>query len=381
MLASAIILAACTEISDIDWFRAAATNSLHHAERQMFDGTVVYVPQGTCKYEAFWLRDYEMMLEAGIIPTERVVPCAEIFLNAISARGEGVDCVKFNGTPIYKPGYGTMGENCVLDGCAYSVLVAYYSWKQTGDGRFITPERLDLYAKVLSAIPHDSDGLSWIDPAKEWDRCPWGFTDTVKKTGACLFSSLLEIAARRCYAEMLGAAANSASAEEKAVAERLTAAVNRVFWDDERGLYRAATVRCREHDIWGSAYAVWLGVADKTRALRVANVFKDEYGDLVSDGQVRHLSKGVYWEKVSPGCARDFYQNGGYWGTAAGWYAWTLSLIDRDMALLMLGGLRRFCEKNGAPEWRFGDRLECLEYLSTLVLPYQGLGRILESCN
>ena len=364
-------------VSDLDWFWENATNSLRHAERKMADGTVVYVPQGTCKYEAFWLRDYEMMLEAGIVPSERIVPCAKIFLNAVSPRGEGVDCVKFDGTPVYKPGYGSMGENAVLDGCAYTVLVAAHSWRQTKDAWFLAPERLALYAKVLSAIPHDAAGLSWIDPAKDWDRCPWGFTDTVRKTGACLFSSLLEVSARREFAAMLAAAGSAdRAAEERAAAGRIAAAINRTFWDESVGLYRAATVRCREHDVFGSAYAVWLGVAEGERARRIATVFRDRYADFVLDGQVRHLSKGDYWELCSAGVGRDFYQNGGYWGTASGWFAWTLSLVDRDLALRTLSDLRRSCERNGSPEWVSARQVECPEYLSTLALPYQAIRRL-----
>ena len=364
-------------VSDLDWFRENATNSLRHAERKMANGAVVYVPQGTCKYEAFWLRDYEMMLEAGIVPPERIVPCAKIFLNAVSPRGEGVDCVKFDGTPVYKPGYGSMGENAVLDGCAYTVLVAAHSWRQTKDAWFLAPERLALYAKVLSAIPHDAAGLSWIDPAKDWDRCPWGFTDTVRKTGACLFSSLLEVSARREFAAMLAAAGSAGrAAEERAAAGRIAAAINRTFWDESAGLYRAATVRCREHDVFGSAYAVWLGVAEGERARRIATVFRDRYADFVLDGQVRHLSKGDYWELCSAGVGRDFYQNGGYWGTASGWFAWTLSLVDRDLALRTLSDLRRSCERNGSPEWISARQVECPEYLSTLALPYQALRRL-----
>ena len=365
------------DVSDADWFRTAAAAALAHAERTMSDGTVVYAPQGQSKYDAFWLRDYEMMLEAGIVPSERIVPCAKVFLNAVSPQGEGVDCVRFDGTPVYSPGYGTMGEKAVLDGCAYTVLVACHSWRQTGDAWFLDGERLALYARVLAAIPHDANGLSWIDPAKDWERCPWGFTDTVKKTGACLFSSLLEVAARRGFAELLKAAGKAdRAAAEAAAAEAIAAAVNAEFWDESAGLYRAASVRCREHDVFGTAYAVWLGVAAGARADRIAAVFRDRYGDFVANGQVRHLPKGVYWEACAESAARDAYQNGGYWGMATGWFAWALARVDPALAGETLDDLRQACERNGSPEWTFGDRVECPEYLATLALPYQCLRRL-----
>jgi len=361
--------------TDLAWFREAGVVALRHAERTMADGTKVYVPQGGCKYEAFWLRDYEMMLEADLVPVARIRPCAEVFLKAVSPRGEGVDCVRFDGRAVYKPGYGTMGEKSVLDGCAYTVLMAHRSWRRTRDKWFLASERLALLEKVLAAIPHDGKGLSWIDPERAWERCPWGFTDTVRKAGACLFSSLLEIAARRGFAEMLEAAGAAGADGQRARAAALSDAVNETFWDETRGLYRAATVRCREHDVAGSAYAAWLGVADAGRTRRIARVFKAEYAGLVRDGQVRHLLPGTWWEKTDT--PRDEYQNGAWRGTFTGWFAWTLAREDRALALRTFADLRLSCERHGAHEWISGARRECPEYLSTLALPHAGLRRLL----
>jgi len=54
------------------------------------------------------------------------------------------------------------------------------------------------------------------------------------------------------------------------------------------GLFRAATLKCREHNIWGSAFAVKLGVADERQAGQVAEYFRDHYGELVKRGPIRH---------------------------------------------------------------------------------------------
>ena len=43
-------------------------------------------------------------------------------------------------------------------------------------------------------------------------------------------------------------------------------------------------MQCKEHDIWGSAFAVWLGVADEARAKRVAEVFKVNNAELTQKG-------------------------------------------------------------------------------------------------
>jgi len=358
------------------WLEAAGRKTILCAERQMADGTRVYAPQAGCKDKAFWLRDYVMMLEGGLVPKDRIVPCAKIFLGAVSPEGFGVDCVKFDGTPVYKPGYGTMGDNPVLDGSPYTVKLAYESWRATGEAYFLSEDVLRLLAKTLAAIPLEPEGcLAWIDPSRAWERCPFGFIDTVRLGGACLFPSLLTIEARRDFAEMLEAAGRQPEArEQRRQADAMAAAVETRFWDASVGLYRAATHRCREHDVWGSAYAVWLGVADREHAQRVAAYFRDNYDGLVQRGQIRQLPAGVYWEDAAIG--RDTYQNGAYWGTAAGWFAWTLARVDRPKALALFDELVADYRARGANEWVLGERVECPDYLSSLALPLQGLRRV-----
>jgi neutral trehalase len=173
----------------------------------------------------------------------------------------------------------------------------------------------------MNAVPRNPDTfLVHIKPGEPWDRCPYGFTDTVRKEGDELFCSLLYVQASRQLADLLSSAGRATEAENwKQQAERVAASIRRVFWDPRAGLFRAATVCCREHDIWGSAFAVYLGVADHEQAKAIATVFKRDYSGLVQNGQIRHLPPGVYWEK---GCPRDTYQNGGFWTTPTGWFVY-----------------------------------------------------------
>jgi len=65
--------------------------------------------------------------------------------------------------------------------------------------------------------------------------------------------------------------------EPNAIAE----SIRDVFWDSQAGLFRAATVSCREHHIWGSAFAVYLGVADDGQSKTIARYFKDSCSQIV----------------------------------------------------------------------------------------------------
>jgi hypothetical protein len=157
--------------------------------------------------------------------------------------------------------------------------------------------------------------------------------------------------------------------------ERVAESVRSVFWDAQVGLFRAATVRCREHDIWGSAFAVYLGVADAEQSKRIAAYFKTHYAELVQTGQIRHLPGGIYWEE---GCPRDTYQNGGYWATPTGWFVYTLDLADPALADRTIVDMVRHFQQFGACEWINWNRRQLPNYLASASLPLAGIRAMIE---
>ena len=144
-----------------------------------------------------------------------------------------------------------------------------------------------------------------------------------------------------------------------------------VFWDSQTGLFRAATIRCREHHIWGSAFAVYLGVADSRQSIAIAKYFRDNYSQIVQRGQIRHLPGGIYWEACS--AARDTYQNGAYWATPTGWFVYTLDLVDPKLADQTIIDLVNDFKTNGACEWVFGEKHRLPNYLASPSLPLAGI--------
>ena len=143
-----------------------------------------------------------------------------------------------------------------------------------------------------------------------------------------------------------------------------------MFWDGDTGLFRAATVKCREHDVWGSAFAVFLGVADQAQSHAIACYFKTHYGAIVQQGQIRHLPGGVYWEQ---GCARDQYQNGGFWATPVGWFVYTLDLADPALADQTVLDMVNHFKQHGACEWIIGEKRQLPHYLASAALPLDGI--------
>ena len=281
------------------WLKQEAHRIIRASERKMADGTAAFPPQVGIHYEAFWLRDYEYTLEGSVdsYSNKELTDACRLFVKSMDANGAGVDCVKFDGTPIYMPGYGTMGENPVADGSQFTVGVAWHTYQKTKD-EVLLKEILDALVKTMNAVPRNPETkLVHIRPGEPQDRCPYGFTDTIGKGGDVLFCSLLYVQACRQLADLLTAGDRAAEATSwREEATKVTESINKVFWDQEIGLYRAATVTCREPDIWGSAFAVFLGVANTDQSRAIATYFKEYYGEIVQHGQIRHLPGGVYWQ-------------------------------------------------------------------------------------
>jgi len=299
-----------------------------------------------------------------------------VFVRGMRADGAGVDCVAFDGRPIYKPGFGTMGDNPVADGSQFTVAVAWHTYQKTKDLELLE-EIIDALVKTMNVVPRNpGNGLVHIDDS-EWDRCPYGFTDTVRMKGDVLFCSLLYVEAGRRLSELLTDVGREGDADRwKRRAKVVAGSIREVFWDERAGLFRSATIRCREHHVWGSAFAVYLGVADEAQSRTIAAYFRDHYSEIVQEGQIRHLPGGVYWEVC--GAAHDTYQNGAYWATPAGWFVYRLDLVDPALADRTVVDLVAGFKKNGACEWVFGEKHKLPGYLASASLPLAGIRAMIE---
>ena len=366
----------------VRWLQGESHRLIRASRRVMADGTAAFPPQVGLGYEAFWLRDYAYTLEGSVdsYSDKELLDAAALFIRSMRADGAGVDCVKFDGTPIYKPGFGTMGAHPVADGSQFTVAVAWHTYRKTRDVAFLR-RSIDALVKTMQAVPRNPETkLVHIRQGEPWDRCPYGFTDTVQMTGDVLFCSLLYVEASKRLGDLLDAVERpGAAARWRAEADAVARSVRRVFWDPQMGLFRAATGRCREHHIWGSAFAVYLGVADETQARAVATYFKEHYDGIVQHGQIRHLPQGVYWEACR--AAHDTYQNGAYWATPAGWFVYTLDLVDPKLADQTILDLVTDFRAGGACEWIFEKKRTLPNYLASPALPIPALQATLHRRN
>ncbi len=362
----------------VAWLEEESQRMIRACRREMDDGTAAFPPQVGIGYEAFWLRDYAYMIEGYVqgFTAEELRGACLLFVDAQRDDGACVDCVRYDGTPIYKPGYGSMGVNPVADGSQFTVDVAWHTFRRLQDKQLLA-QIIDRIVKGMNAVPRNRQtGLVHIDPDVPWDRCPYGFTDTVRKQGDVLFSSLLFVQAVRQLADLLEELNRLDAAKHwREEAEKVSAKIREVFWDPRIGLFRAATIKCREPDIWGSALAVYVDVASQDQAIAIACYFKDHYSEIVQKGQVRHLPGGVYWEQAGP---HDHYQNGAFWATPTGWFVFTLDLVDRKLADQTVIDLVNDFRERGCVEWCFGETARLPNYLASGTTPLAGIRKMID---
>ena len=358
------------------WLEERSSQMIRDCRRTTSNGIAAFPPQVGGGYEAFWLRDYAYMLEGNprAFSDQEVRDAYRFFLAGQRADGAMVDCIKFDGTPCYMPGYGTLGRNPVADGSQFIVDVAWLTFLKTGDTNLVT-ETLDALIKGMNAVPRDpATGLVYIKPGREHDRCPYGFTDAVRKQGNELFCSLLFVQACRQLGDLLEASNRKDDAPHwRFEAQQVTDNIRRVFWDANMGLFRAATVVCNQPDIWGSAFAVYLDVATPDQALAISRYFKEHYREIIKRGQLRHLPAGMFWQEtigVKPGT----YQNGAFWATPVGWFVYALDLTAPKLGdQTVVDMVRDFITS--------GDENECVNdgyanvshYVASVALPLAGI--------
>ncbi|MHC4230546.1 MAG: hypothetical protein ACYSW0_24180, partial [Planctomycetota bacterium] len=190
----------------VAWLESESDRLIRAGRRTMKDGTAAFPPQVGIGYEAFWLRDFAYTLEGSVdsYSHKELLDASRIFIGNIRADGAGVDCVAFDGLPIYKPGFGTMGANPVADGSQFTVAVAWHTYQKTKDPEFLG-EIIDDLVRTMNVVPRNpKTGLVHIRDS-EWDRCPYGFTDTVQMQGDVLFCSLLYVESGRRLSDLLQA--------------------------------------------------------------------------------------------------------------------------------------------------------------------------------
>lgn len=323
------------------------------------DGTVLFTPDGLGNYDALWLRDFAYMAEycGDLMGARDMESCIEFALSGQREDGWLPDRVEAGGEPVYAAGAkGAPVGEANLDNTPFLVF-AVTSWLALPDaGNPETGEpdscRLRRWAESLErgmdCIPLSPEGLVWNDPEKP--HSPYGFTDTVCKTGRLFFESLLYWRACRQLSALLNRFGLPRGEEYAARAGAVEQSLS-LLYDGESGLYFAAELDCRQPDVWGAAYLLYIGFPVEPRVEEgLRRWLLENRSRYLYHGQVCHLPDGACWEKLLIDVKPGEYQNGAYWATASGWVWDALNQSDPEAAGALLHDLLEDFRKGGVCE-------------------------------
>ncbi len=389
-------------------------------------GTLIRPGWRNC-YPAFWIRDFAMSLDSGLITPEEAIHALLLtaqlqapqdrFLPSGSfvPRGAIADHITFGGEPIFYPGTLDDAEAQGQPFGYYPSLDDHFYFVEMAWHAIVVCGREDLLRTSVAGVPFlERLALAFavpqVDPESELVVCDeqrrgvsFGFTDTVVHTGKLLFCSLLRYRAAVWMADLLTRAGDRAAAERYArIAATISSEIPRTFAHDG-GLLVASTGPERAARCLGIGVCCGDGCA--CRACGDPCSRRDQTSARVGhdrvEGNVRHVptdadfNTSTAWERVVGQQSRNRYQNGAYWGTPVGWVCEAVApvapAVAERLALDYVADLRegdyRQGPAYGAPwecmhpsgDHRQSTGLYVLSHGASWSLPPAGLGATLPS--
>jgi len=313
-------------------------------------GTWIHTPDGVGNYKALWTRDFCYMVEyAGdLMDPDEIKASIYYLLNGQREDGCIPDRVNVAGQAVYSPGPPgkPMADNALDNGPFMAMLVCSYVNQYQDDELF---QEVEL--KLRRGIDHTAvreGGLVYNNPQNP--QCVYGFTDIVKKTGNLLFSSLLYYRANLEMYQLCKKYDCGKPSIYKRRYKNIQESINKL-WDDDNGMFWAADIDCKQVDIWGSAYAVEVGITNDEQTRRIALYLVEHYDETVLNGQIRHLTRSEgAWNNLFKPCEEGTYQNGAYWATPLAWMIPVYARFKPNLAKEMLDNVITDFQENGINE-------------------------------
>lgn len=380
-------------------------------------GTLIR-PGGRECYPAFWIRDYAMSIDAGFISGEEQRHALWLTASlqqdverplssgSVVPVGAIADHITFSGKPIFYPGVlddfegqggPKWGKWPCYDDHFYFVLMAAKFVRETGELSTLHEKNngksiLQRMAEAFEMPPSRAD-THLVYATDDARGVNFGFFDTVVHTGDLLFASVLKYEAAIAFAELRERQnAMDEAKHYRAIAEAIRRAVPTTF-GTESGFLRASTGTSGQADVWGTAYAVYVGLLDGAEKERACDALARAYtnGTIAWEGMIRHVPTDMDFSAISAWeiayTAKNTYQNGAYWGTATGWVCYAIAQVDRALASQLareyVAHLRkedfRLSAERGAP-WECmhpaGDHRQNPVYMAGVTCPLAAFRRI-----
>lgn len=141
--------------------------------------------------------------------------------------------------------------------------------------------------------------------------------------------------------------------------------------DEKSGMFWAADQDCKQIDIWGSAYAVNVGITSMAQSKRISEYLIRNEKQIIMNGQIRHLpGSDSGWNKLFRSVPEGAYQNGAYWATPLAWVVPVIAQQNLPLAKKILGDVIKDFQKNGINECINTNYLNVPNYVASATNVY-----------
>jgi hypothetical protein len=290
------------------------------------------ITPGKDTYPAFWVRDFSMAADTGLIPSSSISNHLVLTCEAQNGAEErklqhGLrlppwsipDHINYDGKGAFFPGSygsgedqgdGTCGRWPPIDDHYEFVHLAWLLWKESKSAKFLEEKvaGVSIYDRLEKAfdspLAESETGLAFT--TEEQRAVGFGFCDAETHTGKLLFASLLRYRAAGELAAITRATGrNNASVEYEHIQDVIRSNLLPTFGKSgESGEWlRASTGISKQPDVWGTLFALHLHLIDSKQAdaLRKTIARAVQRGTLTYKGAVRQVptdrdfSKATSW--------------------------------------------------------------------------------------
>ena len=373
-------------------------------------GTLIR-PGGRDCYPSFWIRDYAMSLESGLVPAEEqrhmLVLTASTQRDrtwitkggAMIPQGAIADHIRIiDGLPVYFPGtysYEDQGNPRwgmlpPLSDQFFFIHMAYCYVKTSGNTDILNCDingvPLINRLEISYNVPPTRNDNPLVHTSESFRAVDFGFRDVEIITGDLCFPSILKYKASNELAWLLEQKGyRNKATKYREIAAELKKIIPLVF-SDKRGMLKASTGLSQQPDVWSTGLAVYLGIIEGNELLKTSRFLADAFlnGTLSYRGNIRHVStvddfnEDTAWE-ISY-ADKNTYQNGAYWGTPVGWIAYAIAQTDPESARKLVSEyIEELRENDYRKGEEYGAPYECFHpegnrqnpvYLASVTCPY-----------
>ena len=327
-------------------------------------GHTLIRPGGRECYPCFWVRDFAQSLECGLIPYDELEHALLLTSRTQSTKdwktpsgsfvpeGSIADHIGFDGIPIYFPGGASYQEQGQpfgyfpsFDDHYFFIEMAWYAITVYNQHGLL---KEPVYGISLLTRLEKAFNIPPINPKTELVHCEldnrgvsFGFTDIVIHTGDLLFCSILRYRASLRMGdlfELIGETERTRYYRD--LSTKIATSIFAKF-THKSGLLHASTGKSNQLDVWGSAFAVYVGISDPNQTQEIGQALTKalDAGTITWEGNVRHVptdddfsDESAWEETVGSGTfPKNTYQNGAYWNTPTGWVCYAIAQVNPDI--------------------------------------------------